>query len=189
MLWLARRWGAGTIFFTWQNLLRRYPPPFGLVERYNLARFDRAVAGNADAVTVLRNKGFRRPVDIIPQLGRSRTVPARPWSHRLRARSAWLRGPAGGAEGAADLLRRLPGWRRTLAWCWWARDRWKPNCASGEEVGLGERLVWRAPVSSTRVPEVLAEFDVLVLPSRTRATGRSSSAACSSRRWPAECRW
>ncbi len=35
---LARRAKARTIFFTWQNLDRRYPPPFSLFERYCYSR-------------------------------------------------------------------------------------------------------------------------------------------------------
>ena len=33
-VWLARRMGMPSLFFTWQNLERRYPPPFRWFERY-----------------------------------------------------------------------------------------------------------------------------------------------------------
>ncbi len=37
--WQAMRWavrhGRPALFFTWQNLNRRYPPPFNWMERYN----------------------------------------------------------------------------------------------------------------------------------------------------------
>ncbi len=32
-VWLAHRLGLPSVFFTWQNLLRRYPPPFALFEQ------------------------------------------------------------------------------------------------------------------------------------------------------------
>ncbi|RME80983.1 MAG: hypothetical protein D6775_14820 [Caldilineae bacterium] len=35
---LARRAGIPACFFTWQNLARRYPPPFRWWERYNFAQ-------------------------------------------------------------------------------------------------------------------------------------------------------
>jgi glycosyltransferase involved in cell wall biosynthesis len=66
---LARRAGARSLFFTWQNLYRRYVPPFSWIERYCFRTADRAIAGNAEAVEVLRKKGFDRPVDVIPQFG------------------------------------------------------------------------------------------------------------------------
>src|SRR5688572_3892245 len=35
-MWLAQWVGAKTVVFSWQNLFRRYPPPFSLMERYVL---------------------------------------------------------------------------------------------------------------------------------------------------------
>ena len=66
---LAERFGAKTLFFTWQNLLRRYPFPFRTLERYNLAHADYALAGNTEAVDVLRAKGYAGPAAVIPQFG------------------------------------------------------------------------------------------------------------------------
>src|SRR5687767_11942386 len=61
--------GARPIFFTWQNLPRRYPPPFRWFERYVYRRSRHAIAGNAEAVEVLRGKGYRGPASVIPQFG------------------------------------------------------------------------------------------------------------------------
>ena len=69
MIRLARQAGAKALFFTWQNLYRRYAPPFSWIERYCLESADRAIAGNAEAVEVLHRKGFARPIDVIPQFG------------------------------------------------------------------------------------------------------------------------
>ncbi len=68
-LWLARRIGAKTLFFTWQNLFRQYPPPFRWVEQHCFRTVDAAIAGNEEAIGVLRRKGFDKPVEIIPQFG------------------------------------------------------------------------------------------------------------------------
>ncbi|MEW5718371.1 MAG: glycosyltransferase [Chloroflexota bacterium] len=65
----ARRVRAKTLFFTWQNLLRRYPPPFAWMEADVLRRSDYAIAGNAEAVAVLRAKDYRGAVSVIPQFG------------------------------------------------------------------------------------------------------------------------
>ena len=45
-LWLARQVGARSLFFSWQNLLRRYPLPFYYMERYAYRRADHALAGS-----------------------------------------------------------------------------------------------------------------------------------------------
>jgi len=66
---LARRMGIRTLFFTWQNLHRRYPPPFSWMERHVLRHADAAIAGNREAAKVLRAKGYTGPIAVIPQFG------------------------------------------------------------------------------------------------------------------------
>ena len=61
--------GARPLFFTWQNLLRRYPPPFSWMERYAYSRCAVAIAGNAEAAEVLRQKGYAGQTPVIPQFG------------------------------------------------------------------------------------------------------------------------
>src|SRR3954452_20108981 len=65
----ARRVGARSVFFTWQNLLRRYPPPFNLFERYVFRSAAHAIAGSGEALSVLRAKGYGGPATVIPQFG------------------------------------------------------------------------------------------------------------------------
>ena len=71
--WLAVRQGqavgARCLFFTWQNLVRRFPPPFDHFERASFRRASHAIAGNPTAVEVLRTKGYRGPITVIPQFG------------------------------------------------------------------------------------------------------------------------
>ena len=66
---LGRQVGARCLFFTWQNLYRRYAFPFSWLESYVLRHAAYAIAGNAEAVTVLRRKGYAGPVAVIPQFG------------------------------------------------------------------------------------------------------------------------
>ena len=66
---LARRYGAKTLWFSWQNLLRRYPPPFSWMEQYNLRHVDYALAGSQTAAAVWRQKGYAGPLAVIPQFG------------------------------------------------------------------------------------------------------------------------
>src|SRR5919206_1763430 len=67
--WQAARAKTPSLFFTWQNLVRRYPPPFTQFEKYVLRRSAHAIAGTASAVRVLRAKAYRGPAAVIPQFG------------------------------------------------------------------------------------------------------------------------
>lgn len=64
----AVRLGVRPVFFAWQNLFRRYPPPFRWLERYVLERAD-AIVGSEAAGEVLRRKGHTRRLEVIPQFG------------------------------------------------------------------------------------------------------------------------
>ena len=64
----AMRYGVRPIFFAWQNLHRRYPPPFRWIERYVLERAD-GIVGSEAAGEVLRRKGHTRRIAVIPQFG------------------------------------------------------------------------------------------------------------------------
>jgi len=67
--WLAARSGARSLFFTWQNQVRRYPPPFSWFERSVFRRSAFAIAGSGEALRVLRTKGYAGPASVIPQFG------------------------------------------------------------------------------------------------------------------------
>ena len=60
---------AKAAFFTWWNLPYRARWPLSAVERFNLRQSHGGVAGNRDAVDVLRARGFRKPLLLLPQLG------------------------------------------------------------------------------------------------------------------------
>jgi len=68
-LWHARRAGAQTLFFSWQNIARRYPPPFRWGERWVLRHVDFALMGTQSAADVWRAKGYTGPLAVIPQFG------------------------------------------------------------------------------------------------------------------------
>lgn len=71
---LGRRLGIPTIFFTWQNIYKDYPWPFSAIERGVFKRTGAAIAGNREAETVLRKKGYDKSVAVIPQFGTDLTL-------------------------------------------------------------------------------------------------------------------
>ncbi len=167
----AQRTGAALVFFAWQNLLRRYPPPFRQIEQYVYRVADAGMAGNQDARYVLRQKGFRKPVAVVPQVG------VDPEIHR-RIEAA---GDAGCQQVIGFVGRLVPekgvdDLIDAFAMVAPAAQLWLVGAGSHAEalreragrLGVLERVTFIGQVAATEIPELLSKMSVLVLPSRTR---------------------
>lgn len=162
---------AKGLFFTWQNIQRRYPWPFGAMERYVYRHVSGAIAGNQAAAEVLEGKGYQGPLTVIPQFGIDPHI-FRPQATGEVAR-AFTIGYAGRLEahkGLSALTEALIGlegdWRLVLV----GRGPWGEMIDRRlEESGLIGRVIRRGQVPSEEMPAHLAEMDVLVLPSLTRS--------------------
>jgi len=169
---LAKTHGAKALFFTWQNLHRRYPPPFNLIESYNLRHANYAIAGNSEAVKVLRAKGYRGPVRVIPQFGVDPEKFKVQSSKFKVANSQFAIGYVGRLveeKGVDVLLRAVAG----LGGDWQLRILGSgPQRAGLEnlatELGIAERVGFEEPIPSTQMPGYYHQLDALVLPSLTR---------------------
>lgn len=172
---LAQQVGAKRVFFTWQNLHRRYPPPFRWLEAYNLRHADYALAGNREAKAVLWAKGYAGPVAVIPQFGVDPTVFAPAKEPRLEGNVAiFAVGYAGRLveeKGVETLLRAVAGleaqsdWQLHLIGSGPLKDRLR-RLAS--ELGIANQVRFEGQVASTEMPARLRSLDALVLPSLTR---------------------
>lgn len=172
---LARRVGARKVFFTWQNIHRRYPPPFCWIETYNLRHADCALAGNREAEAVLRAKGYTGPVAVVPQFGVDPTVftPAEELCPEKDA-ATFVIGYLGRlveAKGVETLLRATAGldaervWRLHLVGSGPLEGHLR-RLAS--ELGIAGRVRFEGWVASTEMPARLRMLDTLVLPSLSR---------------------
>jgi glycosyltransferase involved in cell wall biosynthesis len=85
--WLCRRTSIPIVFYSAQNIYKRYPPPFRWFERAFLRRASAAYVCNSEAVEVLRRKGFAGTIEVIP-LGVDR--------ERFSAEVQTARGPSSG---------------------------------------------------------------------------------------------
>jgi glycosyltransferase involved in cell wall biosynthesis len=163
----ARAIGARRLFFTWQNIERRYPLPFRSFERsvYNHADF--AIAGNEEALNVLRAKGYAARAEVIPQFGADINV-FRPGPPREGPFTIGYVGRLIPEKGIADLLSafgRLESPARLViagdgplaGFVDSAAARWRQE-------GRFERY---PRIPSGDVPALLHRLDVVVLPSRT----------------------
>lgn len=66
---IARKRRMPTLFYTWQNIAKKYPPPFSWIERMVFRQAAVAIGGNHESMAILRNKGFTGSMREIPQMG------------------------------------------------------------------------------------------------------------------------
>jgi glycosyltransferase involved in cell wall biosynthesis len=190
--WLAvrqgRTVGARCLFFTWQNLQRDYPWPFSGFERSVHAGAAHAIAGNPTAVEVLRAKGYRGPVTVIPQFGVDPGIfsprkvdshtptPTReddPSSSVVRP-SSFTIGYAGRLvpEKGIDVLLRAcamlpPALDWTLHLLGDGPERGR-LADTARELGIDGQVRFLGRVPSTQAAQFYRTLDVLVLPSLSR---------------------
>jgi glycosyltransferase involved in cell wall biosynthesis len=183
---LSQAAGVRSLFFTWQNLNRPYPWPFRAFETANYRRAAYAIAGNRAAVDVLRAKGYRGPVAVIPQFGvdpevfrpetmddRRQSPTGKPPSSAIRHPSSFIIGYAGALirEKGVDLLLRacagLPDvdWRLAVLGDGPERTQLGTLAAA---LGIGDRVDFLGHRASTQMPDIYPTFNALVLPSLTR---------------------
>lgn len=157
---LAKRHNIRPIFFSWQNLDKRYPPPFNWIERYCL-KHSHAIAGSKAAGQVLQSHGFKNALEIIPQFGVDPEI-FRP--NECKSKSAdFVIGFAGRVtpeKGIRVLIEALKicgsGFTLRIAGDGPLTPEFLANGVQAELMGH---------ITADRMPDYLRTLDVLVLPS------------------------
>ena len=165
----ARRVGAKSLFFSWQNIQREYPPPFKWGEKWVLHHVDHAIAGTQSAADVWKAKGYQGEISVIAQFGVDTELfhpvenqPEHPFTIGAVARLV--------PEKGLDVLIRA---------CAALESDWRLRVVGGgpervtlEELahkwGVADRIEFVGQVPSALMPELMPTFDVLVVPSLTR---------------------
>ena len=168
-LYHARRLGAKTLLFSWQNILRHYPPPFRWGERCALHQADALIAGTESAAEVWHAKGYKGRLAVIPQFGTDTDLfkpaarrPQRPFTIGYFGRLIEEKG----LHVLLDAAARLTGeWSLLLLGGGPLRPALKAQAAS---MGIADRLTFHDQVPSTEMPSRYHQIDTLVLPSLTR---------------------
>jgi glycosyltransferase involved in cell wall biosynthesis len=170
---LARQQKARALFFTWQNLYRDYPPPFRQIELYNYKHAAAAIAGNRDASAVLQRKGYKGPIQIIPQFGFDTDIYKRSTPRVPRQPDApFTIGFIGrlkeekGLPLIVEALTMLPEYCRAV---FIGHGPMKTALTEqAASLGIAERVLFKPGVPTYQVPKEIEQWDVHVLPSITR---------------------
>lgn len=168
-LYHARKVGAKSLFFSWQNIKRDYLPPFSWGEQWVFNHVDYALVGTDDAGDVMRAKGYTGPMATIPQFGTDSDLfqpaqnrPERPFTIGFIARIV----PEKGVELLLRAVTQLTGdWRLRLVSGGSAIDEMK---ALANTLGIADRVTFVGQLPSAELPDEYHKIDVLVLPSLTR---------------------
>ncbi|MBD2079178.1 glycosyltransferase [Leptolyngbya sp. FACHB-17] len=163
-------------FFTWQNILKRYPIPFRQMERWILKHTDVMFPGSYSAEAVMREKGYT---------GQSVLMPSGIDPAIYYPRSNTLKTELGAQDVLIGYVGRIveqKGLKTLLLALNEIRSRpWRlVMIGSGEyesefdaiaqQLNLSDRIQKLGFVPFTETPNYLSAFDLLVLPSETRSS-------------------
>ena len=176
------RWsprGAAYVFYTFQNLVKRYPPPFAAVERYCLDRCAGWLAAGESVAEAQRSRGYGRKPHRVMHLGVAldRFAPDPASGAEVRRRLGW---GASGPPVVGFLGRFVP--EKGLGLLTRVLDRlkaetpWRALFVGGGAMepdlrawaaGHGDAVRIATGVTHDRVPAYLNAIDVLAAPSQS----------------------
>jgi glycosyltransferase involved in cell wall biosynthesis len=168
-------------FYSFQNLLKRYPLPFRLAEQWVYRESDFSFAATRDIEHVLRSKGYSGNVALLPPGFDPQTYyPNHPGAAELRAEllgklppDTVLLGYVGRIVPEKGLLTLLNACARIHQFPWhlvmvgdgpWAAQ----FDEEARSLNLSDRITRRGFIPHEKVPALYCALDLLVLPSETQ---------------------
>lgn len=176
MALVARLTGIPLAVFGWENLDQKLPRLRQWLRQFVLSTAKLIIAGNQDGADLLRQWGYTGEITVMPQMGVDATL------FRASVRSLPIDRPVRiGFMGrlvhekgidlvfeAARFLREK-GHSVEIVLCGSGKDEAQLRALS-EQQGISKLVAWKCKVPHADVPIELAQFDILVLPSRTMPT-------------------
>ncbi|PSB18864.1 glycosyltransferase family 4 protein [Phormidesmis priestleyi ULC007] len=168
---------AKNLFFTWWNLPYTLKFPVSQLESYNLRHTDGVVVGNQDGAEVLRQRGYQKAMQVMPQLGVDEHL-FRPQSQPELAAQLGITpadfvvgfvGRFVEEKGLLTLVKALANlhdrpWKLLLL----GRGALKETLLEqAKQWGVGDRLIWVESVPHADVFRYINVMNALVLPSET----------------------
>lgn len=160
---------ARLLFFSWQNIYKYYPPPFGWMECYLYQVAAAAIAGSYEAKAVLERKGFGKPIAVIPQFGVPDSFVPGVTPHASNCIVIGYAGRLVREKGIQVLLRALAAVHGT----WELRilgsgPLYDSLASMARELGIEARVHFSPWAASDQMPGFYQSLDMLVVPSLTR---------------------
>ncbi len=162
---------AVVVLQTCQNIFHRYPPPFNWLERRALRRVAAAHVCSETVRELLRAKGFKNPVAIVP-FGVNTEVFCPRGAFTRESKESPTIGfvgrmlPGKGLNILADALAQLGSekWNVLLVGEGSERNNFETTLAAR---GLLDRAHFTGAISYDRVPDLYQQMDMLVVPTQT----------------------
>ena len=169
--------GAKNLFFTWWNIPYKSKFPVSYLEQYNLKNTDGLIAGNQDAADILRDHGYTKSVEVMPQLGVDEVL----FSHQKQPELSLKLGIKNEdsvigfvgrfvqEKGILTLLKAVKSlpekpWKLLLL----GRGELKEQIIQeAKTIGIEDKLLIVESVAHEEVPQYINLMNVLVLPSET----------------------
>jgi glycosyltransferase involved in cell wall biosynthesis len=174
MALLKARFGYQLVAFSWENLRRKGRGPLSFLEPFSLRRVDHMIAGNGEAAKVLRWRGYRGPITVLPQFGvdLEQVGSDSPLPELYRQAPAGMRigflGKLLQRKGVLDLLAAyMPLANRAVLVLLGDGPLESALQQQARENGVETRVLLPGYIPFAQVPAYLRGLDVLVLPSRT----------------------
>jgi len=168
----AVKFNLPALFFTWENMPRRYRFPLEQINQRNFKRADWAIAGNREAEAILRARGYQGPVDVFPQYGVDPEVFQPMPEIRGRRDKVFTIGYFGRLleeKGIHTLLRACALLEFQFRLIITGKGNYEMELRRlTRELGLEEKVGFQPVVDNRQAPQALNRLDVLVLPSETR---------------------
>ncbi len=169
--------GAKNLFFTWWNIPYKSNFPVSYLEKYNLNNTDGLIAGNQDAADILRDHGYNKAVEVMPQLGVDEVLfsPQKQLDLALKIGikdEDFVIGFVGRfvqEKGILTLLKAVKSlpkkpWKLLLL----GRGELKEQIIQeAKTIGIEDKLLMVESVAHEEVPQYINLMNVLVLPSET----------------------
>jgi glycosyltransferase involved in cell wall biosynthesis len=175
---LAKKLGAKTLFFTWQNIYKKYPYPFSRIEKYNLKNADFAIAGNKQAQEILKRKGYQNEIAVIPQFGVDYEFFCKMKNSDIREKlniekDRFVVGFIGRLveeKGILDLIDAVSGLKDDVILLLIGSGPLQRKILhKAKKLGIEDRVTIIGHVPSLEIPQYMNSLDCLVLPSVTRS--------------------
>jgi glycosyltransferase involved in cell wall biosynthesis len=167
---------ARLMFYSAQNIYKRYPPPFSLFEQaaFRAASYANVCASEVGAV--LRRKGYRKPLKLIPLAADDAVFKPLPEArNEVRAemgiapqqRVLGYLGRLSAEKGVQDIVAALPLLPDDVRLLIVGGGEREPLEQQARTLGMAERLIFSGAVNRLDAPRYLNAMDLLVVPSHS----------------------